>query len=135
VKPGALLRLVQGQDGFPIVDAAMRQLSSDSGCTIAFGRSPRFSVQRLPDRLASRRKLLYETFYGWGLCVQPQRMGTRISIEVDPQLYFRIFTPLRQSGRFDSDLVYSTLDPGVAWYRRCRIHRMWSGALQSGNFA
>lgn len=97
----------QGKTGYPIVDAAMRQLNSDAwmhnrarmvvssflskDIFIDWRRGEQHFMDRLIDGdFASNHG-------GWGF-------GS--STGVDPQPYFRIFNPLRQSERFDPDGEY-----------------------------
>ncbi|KAH8431992.1 deoxyribodipyrimidine photo-lyase PHR1 [Aspergillus melleus] len=97
----------QGKTGFPIVDAAMRQLKHDAwmhnrsrmvvssflskDLMIDWRRGERYFMENLIDGdFASNHG-------GWGF-------GS--STGVDPQPYFRIFNPLRQSERFDADGAY-----------------------------
>ncbi|KAJ5108209.1 Cryptochrome/DNA photolyase class 1 [Penicillium angulare] len=96
-----------GKTGFPIVDAAMRQLSHakwmhnrtrmvvssflSKDLLIDWRRGERHFMENLVDGdFASNHG-------GWGF-------GS--STGVDPQPYFRIFNPLRQSERFDPDGEY-----------------------------
>lgn len=97
----------QGKTGFPIVDAAMRQMNHDAwmhnrtrmvvssflskDLMIDWRRGERYFMENLIDGdFASNHG-------GWGF-------GS--STGVDPQPYFRIFNPLRQSERFDPDGEY-----------------------------
>lgn len=97
----------EGKTGFPIVDAAMRQLKQDKwmhnrtrmvvssflskDLLIDWRRGERYFMENLIDGdFASNHG-------GWGF-------GS--STGVDPQPYFRIFNPLRQSERFDPDGEY-----------------------------
>ncbi|OKP10124.1 Deoxyribodipyrimidine photo-lyase [Penicillium subrubescens] len=97
----------EGKTGFPIVDAAMRQLKHcawmhnrtrmvvssflSKDLMIDWRRGERFFMEHLIDGdFASNHG-------GWGF-------GS--STGVDPQPYFRIFNPLRQSERFDPDGEY-----------------------------
>ncbi|RAH78946.1 deoxyribodipyrimidine photo-lyase [Aspergillus japonicus CBS 114.51] len=97
----------QGKTGFPIVDAAMRQLNHaawmhnrsrmvvssflSKDLLIDWRRGERYFMEHLIDGdFASNHG-------GWGF-------GS--STGVDPQPYFRIFNPLRQSERFDPDGEY-----------------------------
>ncbi|RHZ72412.1 hypothetical protein CDV55_108811 [Aspergillus turcosus] len=94
----------EGKTGFPIVDAAMRQVKQDKwmhnrtrmvvasflskDLLIDWRRGERYFMENLIDGdFASNHG-------GWGF-------GS--STGVDPQPYFRIFNPLRQSERFDPD--------------------------------
>ncbi|KAL5336314.1 DNA photolyase, FAD-binding/Cryptochrome [Aspergillus crustosus] len=96
-----------GRTGFPLVDAAMRHLASSSwipnrarmvvssflskDLLIDWRRGERYFMEHLIDGdFASNHG-------GWGF-------GS--STGVDPQPYFRIFNPLRQSERFDPEGVY-----------------------------
>ncbi|KAJ5644448.1 Cryptochrome/DNA photolyase class 1 [Penicillium longicatenatum] len=97
----------EGKTGFPIVDAAMRQLRHcawmhnrtrmvvssflSKDLLLDWRRGERFFMENLIDGdFASNHG-------GWGF-------GS--STGVDPQPYFRIFNPLRQSERFDPDGEY-----------------------------
>ena len=97
----------QGQTGFPIVDAAMRQLNymgyMHNRCRMIVGSflakdlmidwrlGERYFMERLIDGdFASNNG-------GWGFCA---------STGVDPQPYFRIFNPLLQSEKFDEEGEY-----------------------------
>ncbi|KAL2823328.1 DNA photolyase, FAD-binding/Cryptochrome [Aspergillus cavernicola] len=96
-----------GQTGYPVVDAAMRQLNHcawmhnrarmvvssflSKDLLIDWRRGERYFMEHLIDGdFASNHG-------GWGF-------GS--STGVDPQPYFRIFNPLRQSERFDPDGEY-----------------------------
>ncbi|RAL04162.1 deoxyribodipyrimidine photo-lyase PHR1 [Aspergillus ibericus CBS 121593] len=97
----------EGKTGFPIVDAAMRQLNHaawmhnrtrmvvssflSKDLLVDWRRGERYFMEHLIDGdFASNHG-------GWGF-------GS--STGVDPQPYFRIFNPLRQSERFDPDGEY-----------------------------
>ena len=97
----------EGKTGFPIVDAAMRQLKKDAwvhnrtrmivssflskDLLIDWRRGERYFMENMIDGdFASNHG-------GWGF-------GS--STGVDPQPYFRIFNPFRQSERFDADGEY-----------------------------
>lgn len=97
----------EGKTGYPIVDAAMRQLRHDSwmhnrtrmvvssflskDLLIDWRRGERYFMEHLIDGdFASNHG-------GWGF-------GS--STGVDPQPYFRIFNPYRQSERFDPEGEY-----------------------------
>ncbi|EYE93749.1 deoxyribodipyrimidine photo-lyase PHR1 [Aspergillus ruber CBS 135680] len=97
----------EGKTGYPIVDAAMRQLKQDAwmhnrtrmvvssflskDLLIDWRRGERYFMEHLIDGdFASNHG-------GWGF-------GS--STGVDPQPYFRIFNPSRQSERFDADGEY-----------------------------
>ncbi|CAD6442333.1 75efe761-1392-4207-b955-fed6631279f5-CDS [Sclerotinia trifoliorum] len=94
----------EGKTGYPIVDAAMRQLKHcgymHNRCRMIVGSflakhllidwrmGERFFMEHLIDGdFASNNG-------GWGFCA---------STGVDPQPYFRIFNPLLQSEKFDAD--------------------------------
>ncbi|KAL5359242.1 DNA photolyase, FAD-binding/Cryptochrome [Aspergillus floccosus] len=97
----------EGRTGVPVVDAAMRQLNHDAwmhnrarmivssylskDLLIDWRRGERYFMEHLIDGdFASNHG-------GWGF-------GS--STGVDPQPYFRIFNPLRQSERFDAEGEY-----------------------------
>ncbi|KAB5578767.1 DNA photolyase, FAD-binding/Cryptochrome [Coniochaeta sp. 2T2.1] len=96
-----------GQTGFPLVDAAMRQMQATGWChnrcrmvvasflskdlLIDWRMGERFFMEHLIDGdFASNNG-------GWGFAA---------SVGVDPQPYFRIFNPLLQSEKFDPDGEY-----------------------------
>lgn len=97
----------EGKTGFPIVDAAMRQLNHIGymhnrcrmivACFLAkdllidWRKGERYFMEHLIDGdFASNNG-------GWGFSA---------SVGVDPQPYFRIFNPLLQSEKFDPDGEY-----------------------------
>lgn len=97
----------QGRTGFPIVDAAMRQLNHNGwmhnrcrmivasflskDLLIDWRMGERYFMEHLVDGdFASNNG-------GWGFSA---------SVGVDPQPYFRIFNPLLQSERFDPEGRY-----------------------------
>ncbi|EON95901.1 putative deoxyribodipyrimidine photo-lyase protein [Phaeoacremonium minimum UCRPA7] len=97
----------EGRTGFPIVDAAMRQLTHvgwmhnrcrmivasflSKDLLIDWRMGERFFMEHLVDGdFASNNG-------GWGFAA---------SVGVDPQPYFRIFNPLLQSEKFDADGEY-----------------------------
>ncbi|KAE8152981.1 deoxyribodipyrimidine photo-lyase [Aspergillus avenaceus] len=97
----------EGKTGYPIVDAAMRQINSEAwmhnrarmvvssflskDLLIDWRRGEKYFMENLIDGdFASNHG-------GWGF-------GS--STGVDPQPYFRIFSPLRQSERFDPEGEY-----------------------------
>ncbi|KUJ24418.1 uncharacterized protein LY89DRAFT_679568 [Mollisia scopiformis] len=97
----------EGKTGYPIVDAAMRQLNHcgymHNRCRMIVGSflakhllldwrmGERYFMEHLIDGdFASNNG-------GWGFCA---------STGVDPQPYFRIFNPLLQSEKFDADGEY-----------------------------
>ncbi|KAH8905786.1 hypothetical protein BR93DRAFT_969018 [Coniochaeta sp. PMI_546] len=97
----------QGRTGFPLVDAAMRQMQHTGWChnrcrmvvasflskdlLVDWRMGERFFMEHLIDGdFASNNG-------GWGFAA---------SVGVDPQPYFRIFNPLLQSEKFDPDGEY-----------------------------
>ena len=96
-----------GKTGFPIIDAAMRQLNHTgymhNRCRMAVAsflskdllidwrKGERYFMEHLVDGDFSSNN------GGWGFSA---------SVGVDPQPYFRIFNPLRQSERFDPEGDY-----------------------------
>ncbi len=97
----------RGRTGYPIVDAAMRQLAEtgwmhnrcrmivasflSKDLLLDWRKGERFFMENLIDGdFASNNG-------GWGFAA---------SVGVDPQPYFRIFNPLLQSERFDADGEY-----------------------------
>ncbi|RDL32956.1 putative Deoxyribodipyrimidine photo-lyase [Venustampulla echinocandica] len=96
-----------GRTGYPIVDAAMRQLRH---CGYMHNRCRMIAASFLAKHLLVDWRMGERYFMehlidgdfasnngGWGYCA---------STGVDPQPYFRIFNPLLQSEKFDADGVY-----------------------------
>ncbi len=105
--PAHFAAWARGRTGFPIVDAAMRQLRHEgwmhNRCRMVVASflakdllldwrlGERFFMEHLADGdLASN-------VGGWGYAA---------GVGADPQPYFRIFNPQRQSERFDPDGAY-----------------------------
>jgi deoxyribodipyrimidine photo-lyase len=120
-------RWCQGQTGFPIVDAAMRQLKHmgymHNRCRMIVGSFlakdllldwrlgekyfmcvvALFSQLSLPTHLTQRGR---ETLIDGDFASNNGGWGFSASTGVDPQPYFRIFNPLLQSEKFDSSGEY-----------------------------
>ncbi|OAA62163.1 DNA photolyase, FAD-binding/Cryptochrome [Cordyceps fumosorosea ARSEF 2679] len=97
----------EGKTGFPIIDAAMRQLSH----TGYMHNRPRMIVASFlaKDLLIDWRmgeKHFMEHLVDGDFASNNGGWGFSASVGVDPQPYFRIFNPLRQSERFDPDGEY-----------------------------
>lgn len=97
----------EGKTGFPIVDAAMRQLNH----TGYMHNRPRMVVASFlsKDLLIDWRmgeKYFMENLVDGDFASNSGGWGFSASVGVDPQPYFRIFNPLRQSERFDPDGAY-----------------------------
>ncbi|KAJ6011647.1 Cryptochrome/DNA photolyase class 1 [Penicillium sp. IBT 35674x] len=96
-----------GKTGFPIVDAAMRQLRH---CAWMHNRtrmvvSSFLSKDLLLDWRRGERYFM-ENLIDGDFASNHGGWGFGSSTGVDPQPYFRIFNPLRQSERFDPDGEY-----------------------------
>lgn len=116
---------VEGQTGYPIVDAAMRQLAAQKflpnrlrmvvasflckDLLVDWRRGERyFSSQLVDGDFASNNG-------GWGFSS---------SAGVDPQPYFRVFNPTTQSEKFDADGEYiRTWVPELHDVRGKEVHR------------
>ncbi|KAM3457284.1 hypothetical protein MY5147_007042 [Beauveria neobassiana] len=97
----------EGKTGFPIVDAAMRQLNHMG----YMHNRPRMVVASFlcKDLLIDWRmgeKYFMEHLIDGDFASNNGGWGFSASVGVDPQPYFRIFNPLRQSERFDPDGDY-----------------------------
>ncbi|KKK17258.1 deoxyribodipyrimidine photo-lyase [Aspergillus rambellii] len=97
----------KGRTGFPIVDAAMRQLSHDAWMhnRARMVVSSFLSKDLLIDWRRGERYFM-ETLVDGDFASNHGGWGFGSSTGVDPQPYFRIFNPLRQSERFDPDGDY-----------------------------
>lgn len=102
-----LQRWCEGRTGFPIVDAAMRQLAAigwmHNRCRMIVSSFLAKDLH-LDWRLGERHFMLHlvdgdfaSNNGGWGF-------GSGVG--VDPQPYFRVFNPLLQSEKFDPDGEY-----------------------------
>ncbi|KAJ5542836.1 Cryptochrome/DNA photolyase class 1 [Penicillium sp. DV-2018c] len=96
-----------GKTGFPIVDAAMRQMQH---CAWMHNRtrmvvSSFFSKDLMLDWRRGERHFM-ENLIDGDFASNHGGWGFGSSTGVDPQPYFRIFNPLRQSERFDPDGEY-----------------------------
>ncbi|QSZ36361.1 hypothetical protein DSL72_006237 [Monilinia vaccinii-corymbosi] len=131
---GLFAAWTQGRTGYPIVDAAMRQLQHSgymhNRCRMIVGSflakhllldwrmGERYFMEHLVDGdFASNNG-------GWGFCA---------GVGVDPQPYFRIFNPLLQSERFDAEGVY--IRRWVEELREVRgkaVHEPFKGAGEGG---
>lgn len=97
----------EGKTGFPIVDAAMRQLKH---CAWMHNRtrmivSSFLSKDLLIDWRCGEQFFMLHLIDG-DFASNHGGWGFGSSTGVDPQPYFRIFNPLRQSERFDPDGDY-----------------------------
>lgn len=96
-----------GKTGFPIVDAAMRQLSHSKWMhnRTRMVVSSFLSKDLLIDWRRGERHFM-ENLIDGDFASNHGGWGFGSSTGVDPQPYFRIFNPLRQSERFDPDGEY-----------------------------
>ncbi|MCJ1309449.1 hypothetical protein MMC25_003109 [Agyrium rufum] len=96
-----------GQTGFPIVDAAMRQLNHTgymhNRCRMIVAS---FLAKDLLIDWRMGERYFMEHLIDGDFASNNGGWGFSASTGVDPQPYFRIFNPLLQSERFDSDGEY-----------------------------
>ncbi|KAI0137624.1 deoxyribodipyrimidine photo-lyase [Hypoxylon sp. NC0597] len=96
-----------GCTGFPIVDAAMRQLKSigwmHNRCRMIVAS---FLCKDLLLDWRMGEKFFMENLIDGDFASNNGGWGFSASVGVDPQPYFRIFNPLLQSEKFDSDGEY-----------------------------
>lgn len=96
-----------GKTGYPIVDAAMRQLQSmgymHNRCRMIVASF--FSKDLLLDWRMGERFFM-ENLIDGDFASNNGGWGFSASVGVDPQPYFRIFNPLLQSEKFDPDGDY-----------------------------
>ena len=102
-----LMKWQQGLTGYPIVDAAMRQLKQEGWMhnrarmiVASFFTKDLLLDWRLGERYFSQHLMDYELSSNVGGWQWAASVGT------DAQPYFRIFNPTTQSKRFDPDGVY-----------------------------
>lgn len=119
-----------GQTGYPLVDAAMRQLDATgwmpNRCRMvaaSFLAKHLLQDWRLGERHFMSRLVdgdFASNSGGWGFAA---------STGADPQPYFRIFSPLRQADRFDpaGDYVRAWL-PELAGLEGAAVHAPWDRA-------
>ncbi|KFY16644.1 hypothetical protein V492_01192 [Pseudogymnoascus sp. VKM F-4246] len=97
----------EGRTGYPIVDAAMRQLNS---CGWMHNRSRMIAASFLAKHLLIDWRLgeryFMEHLIDGDFASNNGGWGFSASTGVDPQPYFRIFNPLLQSEKFDPDGEY-----------------------------
>lgn len=97
----------QGKTGFPIVDAAMRQLNHmgymHNRCRMVVAS---FLSKDLMVDWRRGEKYFMEHLVDGDFASNSGGWGFSASVGVDPQPYFRIFNPLRQSERFDPEGDY-----------------------------
>ncbi|KAF1351179.1 putative Deoxyribodipyrimidine photo-lyase [Delphinella strobiligena] len=97
----------QGQTGFPIVDAAMRQLKHmgymHNRCRMIVAS---FLAKDLLLDWRLGERFFMESLIDGDFASNSGGWGFSASCGVDPQPYFRIFNPLLQSEKFDADGEY-----------------------------
>ncbi|EPE04027.1 deoxyribodipyrimidine photo-lyase [Ophiostoma piceae UAMH 11346] len=97
----------EGRTGYPIVDAAMRQLREQgwmhNRCRMIVAS---FLAKDLLIDWRMGEKFFMENLVDGDFSSNNGGWGFSASVGVDPQPYFRIFNPTRQSERFDPDGVY-----------------------------
>lgn len=100
-------RWTNGKTGFPIVDAAMRQLNNmaymHNRCRMIVAS---FLAKDLLIDWRMGEKYFMENLVDGDFASNNGGWGFAASTGVDPQPYFRIFNPLLQSERFDPDGDY-----------------------------
>jgi len=125
--PGRLAAWCEGRTGYPLVDAAMRQLDSTGYMhnrlrmiTASFLTKDLLCDWRLGERHFSRKLIDYDLASnngGWQWAA---------STGCDPQPYFRIFNPVAQSERFDADGRFiRRYCPELAPLASSEIHAPW----------
>ncbi|QUC17400.1 uncharacterized protein UV8b_01641 [Ustilaginoidea virens] len=96
-----------GQTGFPIVDAAMRQMRQlgymHNRCRMIVAC---FLAKDLLIDWRMGERYFMETLIDGDFASNNGGWGFSASVGVDPQPYFRIFNPLLQSEKFDPDGAY-----------------------------
>ncbi|KAJ2902804.1 deoxyribodipyrimidine photo-lyase [Zalerion maritima] len=97
----------EGRTGFPIVDAAMRQMNQTgwmhNRCRMIVAS---FLCKDLLLDWRMGEKYFMENLIDGDFASNNGGWGFSASVGVDPQPYFRIFNPLLQSERFDTDGAY-----------------------------
>lgn len=97
----------EGRTGYPIVDAAMRQLNHSgymhNRCRMIVAS---FLSKHLLLDWRMGEKYFMEHLIDGDFCSNNGGWGFSSSTGVDPQPYFRIFNPLLQSEKFDEDGEY-----------------------------
>ncbi len=130
-KDKALFRLwTNGQTGFPIVDAGMRQLNQTGfmhnrvRMVVASFLCKDLHIDwRWGERYFATRLVDYDP------CVNNGNWQWAASTGCDAQPYFRIFNPWRQQERFDPDCLYiKKWIPELSELEPKEIHR-WQGLL------
>lgn len=116
-----------GQTGFPIVDAAMRQLSSTgwmhNRCRMIVASF--LAKDLLLDWRMGERHFMEHLVDG-DFASNNGGWGFSASVGVDPQPYFRIFNPLLQSEKFDPEGKYiRKWVPELAKVKGKAIHDPW----------
>ena len=97
----------QGRTGFPLVDAAMRQLN-ETGWMHGRARMlvASFLVKNLGVDWRLGEKYFAQRLVDYDPCVNNGNWQWSASTGCDAQPYFRIFNPLTQQKKFDSDCAY-----------------------------
>jgi deoxyribodipyrimidine photo-lyase len=97
----------QGRTGYPIVDAAMRQMAElgwmHNRCRMIVASF--LAKDLLIDWRMGERHFM-ESLIDGDFASNSGGWGFSASVGVDPQPYFRIFNPLLQSEKFDPDGTY-----------------------------
>ncbi|EXF82774.1 DNA photolyase [Colletotrichum fioriniae PJ7] len=97
----------EGRTGFPIVDAAMRQMTHmgwmHNRCRMIVAC---FLAKDLLIDWRMGERVFMETLIDGDFASNNGGWGFSASVGVDPQPYFRIFNPLLQSEKFDADGDY-----------------------------
>lgn len=117
----------EGRTGYPIVDAAMRELNSTGYMhnrarmiVASFLTKDLLIDWKLGERFFARKLLDYDLSQNLGGWQWSASVGT------DAQPYFRIFNPVSQSERFDPEGRYiRTFVPELKGYPNDAIHAPW----------
>lgn len=121
----------EGRTGYPIVDAAMRQLN-ETGWQHNRLRmvAASFLVKDLHVDWRKGEKYYADTLLDFDLAANNGGWQWSASTGCDAQPYFRIFNPVSQSERFDPDGEFiRRYVPEVAGFSSKRIHAPWTASV------
>ncbi len=127
--PGSNLRAWQdGQTGYPIIDAAMRQLWQTgwmhNRCRLVVGS---FLVKHLLTDWRHGEEWFWDTLVDADQANNPAGWQWIAGTGADAAPYFRVFNPVLQSCRFDPDGDYiRTYCPELAALDNKKIHEPWT---------
>ncbi len=117
----------EGRTGYPLVDAAMRELNAVGRCIIAFACSPLHFWSRIwASTGGTASATLAEKLLDYDLASNNGGWQWAASTGCDAQPWFRIFNPVTQSRKFDSDGAFiRRWVPELAWLPDGRVHAPW----------